>query len=141
MKNIKPIIGIIKNFNIKKGAIASTIAHDSHNIICIGNKDVEIVKAINLLIATKGGICASFKKNNLILPLEIGGIMTNKSAVEVAIKYKLINDYAINKLGCTLKSPFMTMSFMALLVIPELKIGDKGLFDIRTLEFVNLFEN
>jgi len=140
-KNIKPIIGIIKNFNIKKGAIASTIAHDSHNIICVGKDDSEIVKAINMLIDSKGGISASCKKNSIILPLEIGGIMTNKSAKVVANKYKQISNFAINKLGCTLKSPFMTMSFMALLVIPELKIGDKGLFDIRTLEFVNLFEN
>lgn len=140
-KNIKPVVGVIKNFNIKKGAIASTIAHDSHNIISIGKNDNEIVKAINLLIKSKGGISACFEKTNLILPLEIGGLMTNKSAIEVSKKYKKLNDFAIKTLGCTLKSPFMTMSFMALLVIPELKIGDKGLFDIRTLEFVNLFEN
>lgn len=140
-KNIKPIVGIIKNFNIKQGAIASTIAHDSHNIIAIGKSEEDIANAINLLVKSKGGISACYEKTNKLLSLEIGGIMTNKSAIEVAKKYKSISDFAINKLGCTLKAPFMTMSFMALLVIPELKIGDKGLFDIRTLKFVNLFEN
>lgn len=140
-KKAKPTIGIIKNFNISKGAIASTISHDSHNIICIGKDDTDIINALNLIIETKGGISASYNSTHLILPLEIGGIMTNKPAKEVAKKYKEISDYTKSKLGSTLKAPFMTMSFMTLLVIPELKISDKGLFDIKKMKFVELFEN
>lgn len=140
-KNSKPIIGIINNYNIKNGAIASTIAHDSHNIIAVGNNDTDIISAINSLIKNKGGIVTSLKNKTDLLPLEIAGIMTNSKAEIVAKKYKQLTNTVINKMGCKLKSPFMTLSFMALLVIPELKIGDKGLFDIRSLEFVNLFEN
>ena len=140
-KSAKPIIGIVKNFNIKTGAIASTIAHDSHNIISIGASDKEIIKAINIVIKTKGGISACNNNLSEILPLEIAGLMTSKNGNWVAKKYKSISDFAKTKLGSTLHAPFMTMSFLALLVIPELKIGDKGLFDIRTLQFVNLFEN
>ncbi|MBI5540587.1 MAG: adenine deaminase [Bacteroidia bacterium] len=139
--NATPVIGIVKNFNIKNGAIASTIAHDSHNIISIGDSDFEIAKAINLVIESKGGISACNKNNSEILPLEIAGIMTSKNAEWVAEKYKAISDFAKKELCTNLHAPFMTMSFLALLVIPELKIGDKGLFDIRTLEFVHLFEN
>ncbi len=139
--NAKPAIGIIKNFNIINGAIASTISHDSHNLICIGKNDTDIVNAINLLVKSKGGISACFNSEKLILPLEIGGIMTNKPALEVAKKYKEISDFSKFILGSTLKAPFMTMSFMSLLVIPELKISDKGLFDIKKLKFVELFEN
>lgn len=140
-KNATPVIGIVKNFNIKNGAIASTIAHDSHNIISIGDSDFEITKAINLVIESKGGISACNKNNSELLPLEIAGIMTSKNVEWVAEKYKAISDFAKKELGTNLNAPFMTMSFLALLVIPELKIGDKGLFDIRTLEFVTLFEN
>jgi adenine deaminase len=140
-KNATPVIGIVKNFNIKNGAIASTIAHDSHNIISIGDSDFEIAKAINLVIESKGGISACNEIQSELLPLEIAGIMTSKNVEWVAEKYKAISDFAKKELGTNLNAPFMTMSFLALLVIPELKIGDKGLFDIRTLEFVTLFEN
>jgi adenine deaminase len=139
--NPKPIIGIIKNFNLKEGAIASTIAHDSHNIIAVGKNDEDLLEAINLIIASKGGIAASHKSigANKILPLEIAGLMTFSDTETVAKKYHEINSFAKEILGSNLNSPFMTLSFMSLLVIPELKIGDKGMFDIRSLEFVPLF--
>lgn len=142
-KHAKPVIGAVENFNINNGAIASSIAHDSHNIICIGANDKSIADAINLLIKQKGGIVAldSERKISHFLPLEIGGLMTSKNAEWVAKKYQVINDFAKKELGTTLYAPFMTMSFLSLLVIPELKIGDKGLFDIRVPGFVNLFEN
>ncbi len=139
-KNAKPIIGFIKNFNLKTGAIASSIAHDSHNIIAVGTNDNDLLEAINTIIENKGGICVINKnyKNSLIL--EIGGLMTSNDSNEVAKKYTEISNYTKKILGSKLKSPFMTLSFMALLVIPELKIGDKGLFDFENFKLTELFE-
>ena len=142
-KKAKPVCGIVENFNLKIGALASSIAHDSHNIICIGCNDENIVDAINTLIKNKGGITAVHLEENIShsLPLEIAGLMTSKNAAWVAEKYNVLNNFAKTNLGTTLYAPFMTMSFLSLLVIPELKIGDKGLFDIRIPGFVNLFTN
>jgi adenine deaminase len=138
-QNSKPAIGFIKNFNLKKGAIASSVAHDSHNIIAIGTNDRDIVNAINLLIKQKGGLCAVNGIEKTLLPLPIGGIMTDNNGEKVAYLYSELNKKA-QTLGSTLKAPFMTLSFMALLVIPKLKLSDKGLFDGNLFKFVSLFE-
>ncbi|HQH18577.1 MAG TPA: adenine deaminase [Bacteroidales bacterium] len=140
----KPSIGFIKNFGLKKGAIASTVAHDSHNIIAVGTNDYSILKAMQLLIEKKGGICVIEEKNegehnnSFFLPLQVGGIMSNENGYLVAEKYIHI-DKKVKELGCKLTSPFMTLSFMALLVIPEIKISDKGLFDVKLFDFIPLF--
>lgn len=133
-------IGFIKNIGLKKGAIASSIAHDSHNIIAVGATDRDIVEAVNRLVENKGGIVVGTAESLLDLPLEVAGLMSTRSGEEMALRYELLNAEA-QKLGTSLKSPFMTLSFMSLLVIPELKLGDKGLFDVTKFEFVELFVN
>ena len=139
-KNKKTIVGFINGFGFKTGAIASSIAHDSHNIIAIGANDEDIMLAINKLIDIQGGIVVVKNKAIEFLQLEIAGLMTYQNPKIVSKKYKDLNSKAIS-LGSKLKAPFMTMSFMALLVIPKLKIGDKGLFDIEKFNYVKLFEN
>ena len=121
----------IKNFGLKKGAIASSVAHDSHNIIAVGVDDESISDAVNLVIENKGGVSAADHKNpsfNKILPLPVAGLMSNEDGYKVAEMYTAI-DSAAKELGSQLTAPFMTLSFMALLVIPHLKLSDKGLFD------------
>ncbi|HAN18957.1 MAG: adenine deaminase [Bacteroidetes bacterium GWC2_33_15] len=137
-KNEIPVVGLIKNFNLKSGAIAGSIAHDSHNIIAIGTTDNDIVKAINTVIENKGGIVACDSKQIVDLKLNVAGLMSTEQAEEVAAKYEKVNTQA-KMMGSTLTAPFMTMAFMALLVIPELKIGDKGLFDVSKFQFTSLF--
>jgi adenine deaminase len=136
----KPSVGFITGFGLKKGAIASTVAHDSHNIISVGSNDEEIIQAINLLIASKGGISLVNGDKILHLPLPVAGIMSDENGYKVADNYKLLN-YEVKNLGSLLQSPFMTLSFMALLVIPELKMSDKGLFDGNKFEFTSLFDD
>ena len=132
--NRPPAIGFIKNFNLKKGAIASSVAHDSHNIIVVGTDDVSICKAVNLLIDVQGGIVAVNGGDIKLLPLPVAGIMSAENGYEVALAYADI-DAMSKAMGSTLQSPFMTLSFMALLVIPELKLSDKGLFDGNNFKF------
>jgi adenine deaminase len=135
--NTKPAIAFIKNFGLKSGAIASSVAHDCHNIVVVGTSDEEICKAVNILIENKGGICAvnGSKVNSLALP--VAGIMSDKNGWETGKLYQEIDAMA-KKLGSTLKAPFMTLSFMALLVIPDLKLSDKGLFSGNSFSFVDL---
>ena len=135
---IKPAIGFVSGFGIKKGALASSIAHDSHNIIAVGSSDAEIVKAINRVVEMKGGIAVTAEEEEMALALPVAGLMTNEEGLSVAEKYKEINHFASGT-GTRLHAPFMTLSFMALLVIPELKIGDKGLFKIGEMKFQELF--
>ena len=123
-----PKIAFIKNFGFKHGAIASTVAHDSHNIIAVGVDDTSIMKAINLVIKEKGGVSCVHAQDEKILALPVAGLMSNADPFEVAEKYTQI-DQMSKSLGSLLGSPFMTLSFMALLVIPHLKLSDKGLFD------------
>jgi adenine deaminase len=118
----------IKNFGLKRGAIASSVAHDSHNIIVVGVSDEAICEAVNVLIDHKGGLSATNGDHTEVLPLPIAGLMSNESAEIVAEKYTALVNMA-RDLGSTLTSPFMSLSFMALLVIPSLKLSDKGLFD------------
>jgi len=131
-------IGFIKNIGLKKGAIASSIAHDSHNIIAVGATDEDIVKVVNRLVENRGGIVVGTAEHLLDLPLEVAGLMSTLDGKEVAARYQQLNEEAW-KLGTSLMSPFMTLSFMSLLVIPELKLSDKGLFDVTKFEFVELF--
>lgn len=132
-------VGFIKNFGLKSGAIASTVAHDSHNIIAVGTSDEEICRVVNLLIDAKGGVAVIDASKNIsnVLPLEIGGLMSADPAERVAELYSEIDRQA-KELGCTLKAPFMSLSFMALLVIPSLKLSDKGLFDGNKFEMTSL---
>ena len=132
-----PAIGFIRNFGLKFGAIASSVAHDSHNIIAVGVSDEAICKAVNLVIEHKGGICAVSEAKEHILPLPVAGIMSAENGTTVAKKYAELDAFA-KTLGCTLQAPFMTLSFMALLVIPSLKLSDKGLFNGNSFTFSNL---
>jgi len=132
-----PAISFINGFKLSQGAIASSVAHDSHNIIAVGCSDEEISEAINLLISSQGGISAISKDKQLHLPLEVAGIMSHKDAFEVAQKYEELDKFVKEELHSTLSAPFMTLSFMALLVIPEIKLSDKGLFDGRTFHFIS----
>jgi len=135
-----PAVGFIKGFGLKEGAFASSVSHDSHNIICIGTNDEDIVSAVNEVVRMKGGLAVSSGGKSYTMNLDIAGIMTNRTCEETAAGYLQLSDL-VKSLGCTLKAPFMTLSFMALLVIPELKIGDKGLFDGNKFCLTSLFED
>ncbi len=125
----------IKNIGLRQGALASTVAHDCHNIVAVGVDDHSICEAVNALIKCKGGIAVcDGKKNTSVLPLPIAGLMSDKSGYHVSEEYSLVDKKA-KALGSTLRAPFMTMSFMALLVIPSLKLSDKGLFDGSKFQF------
>lgn len=137
-QNQKPKVGFLKNFGLKKGALASSIAHDSHNIIAIGANDEDICAAINSLVEKKGGIVAQNGNDISLLPLPVGGLMSCEGLEIIAEKYKSLNEKAW-EFGCRVKAPFMTLSFLSLLVIPEIKLGDRGLFDVNKFEFIPLF--
>ena len=127
----------IKGVGLKKGAIASSIAHDSHNIVAVGYNSEMMAKAVNQVIENEGGIAIASVDFEDSLPLPIAGLMSNEDAFDVAHKLGVLHDMA-NALGCKLVSPFMTMAFMALLVIPSIKISDKGLFDVDNFEFMDV---
>ncbi len=132
-KNSPVAKAFVKNFELKHGAIASSVAHDSHNIIAVGVDDESICKAVNLVIKEKGGV-SCVGNSDMILPLPVGGLMSNEDGYKVAELYTAI-DKAAKDLGSKLSAPFMTLSFMALLVIPHLKLSDLGLFDGDKFEF------
>jgi adenine deaminase len=136
-KNAKPSIAFIKNFGIKEGAIASSVGHDSHNIIAIGVSDEAICKAVNLIIENRGGVCAVNNLEEKIVSLPVAGIMSDKSAKEIGKAYAEL-DVMAKQMGSTLRAPYMSLSFMALLVIPSLKLSDKGLFDGTSFKFTSL---
>ena len=136
-ENKKPAIAFIKNFGLKEGAIASSVGHDSHNIIAVGVSDAAICKAVNLLIEAKGGICAISNSNEKIVPLPVAGIMSDKDGETVGKLYTAL-DLMAKLLGSQLNAPYMTLSFMALLVIPALKLSDKGLFNGTDFKFTSL---
>ena len=138
-QNVPPSVAFIKNFGLKQGAIASSVAHDSHNIIAVGVDDSSICEAVNLIIEAQGGVSAvDGKGTKKLLKLPIAGIMSGEDGYEVAKEYSEIDKFA-KELGCTLNSPFMSLSFMALLVIPNLKLSDLGLFDGENFSFTGLF--
>jgi adenine deaminase len=128
-KNFPVAKSFVKNFGLKNGAIASSVAHDSHNIIAVGVDDESICKAVNLVIKEKGGVSAVSNKNENVLGLPVAGLMSNEDGYKVAVAYTTIDKMTKEELGSKLASPFMTLSFMALLVIPHLKLSDLGLFD------------
>lgn len=136
-ENSKPSIAFIKNFGIKEGAIASSVGHDSHNIIAIGVSDEAICKAVNLIIENKGGICAITKTTEKVVALPVAGIMSDQPAEIIGNAYAALDAMA-KEMGSTLRAPYMSLSFMALLVIPSLKLSDKGLFDGNTFKFTSL---
>jgi len=140
-KHDKPVVGYIKNFGLKSGAIGGSIAHDSHNMIIVGADDKSIVDVCNKLIDIKGGIALKDNNLNIIdyLALPYAGLMSNENGVDIAEKYDSMNLKA-KEMGCGFHAPFMTLAFMSLLVIPEIKIGDKGLFDVTSFKFIPLFE-
>lgn len=135
--NGKPQVGFIKGFNISNGAIGATIAHDSHNIVAIGSSDLYLVKIINALIGYKGGVGVVSDDETDIFPLPVAGLMSHEPANTIAENYNRINAKT-KSLGCKLKAPFITMAFMALPVIPELKLTDKGLVDVSRFDFVDV---
>lgn len=136
-QNEAPSIAFIKNFGLKKGAIASSVGHDSHNIIAVGVSDEMICKAVNVLIENKGGICVVSEELNEVVPLPVAGIMSDQPAEIIGRAYGKLDQLA-KELGSTLGAPFMTLSFMGLLVIPSLKLSDKGLFDGSKFQFTSL---
>ena len=136
-KNETPSIAFIKNFGIKEGAIASSVGHDSHNIIAIGVSDEAICKAVNLIIENKGGVCAVTKTTEKVVALPVAGIMSDQPAEIIGNAYAALDAMA-KEMGSTLRAPYMSLSFMALLVIPSLKLSDKGLFDGNTFKFTSL---
>ncbi|MCB0725783.1 MAG: adenine deaminase [Ignavibacteriae bacterium] len=135
--NDAPVVAFIKNFGLKNGAIASCVAHDSHNIIAVGVTDDDIAHAVNGIIDEKGGISVSADGITEVLPLPVAGIMTTDDGYKTAERYSKLDSLA-KELGSTLYAPFMTLSFMALPVIPALKLSDKGLFDVSRFGFTDI---
>ncbi len=135
----KPAVAFINNFGLKEGAIASSVAHDSHNIIAVGVDDESICEAVNLIVREKGGVSAVSNLKKGVLALPVAGFMSNEDGYKLAESYTMIDRFSKEQLGSTLISPFMSLSFMALLVIPSLKLSDLGLFDGNTFSFVDLF--
>lgn len=133
----KPAVAFIKGFGLKTGAIAGTIAHDSHNIIAVGVNDSDIISAINEIHKHQGALVVCDGTAIHSLPLPIGGLMSDQNYEFVANSYKKLTQQAHN-FGCLIRSPFMTLAFMSLLVIPELKLSDKGLFDGNAFQFINV---
>jgi adenine deaminase len=134
--NAPVAISFVKNFCFKQGAIASTVAHDSHNIIAVGVTDAEICEVVNALIKVEGGISAFANGELKVLPLPVAGLMATEKAETVAAGYTALNNFSAQVMGGSMQAPYMTLSFMALLVIPHLKLSDKGLFDGDTFSFV-----
>jgi adenine deaminase len=135
-KNAPVAKAFIKNFGIKKGAIASSVAHDSHNIVAVGVDDESLMKAVNLVIKERGGVSSVTNETQMVLGLPVAGLMSNDDGYKVAVAYTAIDKMVKVDMDSTLTAPFMTLSFMALLVIPHLKLSDLGLFDGDAFKFV-----
>lgn len=137
-EDVPPAIGFIKNIGLRKGAIASSVGHDSHNITAVGADDESLAKAVNLVIENKGGLSVVTENEEHVLSLPVAGLMSDKDGYWVANEYTKL-DKLSREMGSTLNAPFMTLSFMALLVIPSIKLSDKGLFDGDKFEFIDVF--
>jgi adenine deaminase len=135
----RPAIGFVKGFGLRKGAIAFSVGHDSHNITSVGVTDEDICRAVNLIIENKGGLSIVYEDKEEILPLPVAGLMSDDDGFIVAEKYLKLLDFA-KSLGAGLKEPFVNLAFISLLVIPEIRLSDRGLFDSNTFRFINLFE-
>lgn len=139
-RDAPPAVGFVRNFGLKEGAIASSVAHDSHNIIAVGTDDPTLCGAVNEIISVGGGVVALSKNRKELLPLPVAGLMSLRDGYQVAEAYTAVDAMA-KSMGSTLQAPFMTLSFMALLVIPEIKLSDKGLFDGKDFRLTKLFED
>ncbi|MFT4060867.1 MAG: adenine deaminase [Edaphocola sp.] len=131
-------IGFVHGFGLRSGAMASSVAHDSHNIVFVGVDDDAIATAVAAIVNQKGGICVTADGNTMLMPLPVAGLMSEEDGITVAATYEKLDAFA-KQLGSKLEAPFMTLSFMALPVIPTLKITDKGLFDVNQFAFTDLF--
>ena len=139
-RDAPPSVGFVKNFGLKRGAIASSVAHDSHNIVAVGVTNEDIARAVNLIIGEKGGISAVSCDEEMILPLPIAGIMSDNDYETIALNYTAMDRFA-KTMGSKLTAPFMTLSFMSLPVIPEIKITDRGIFDGSAFRYIDLFHS
>ncbi|CAN5627127.1 adenine deaminase [soil metagenome] len=137
-QDLQPAIAFIKNFGLKNGAIASSVAHDSHNIICVGTDDASICRAVNLIIKNTGGLSLVNGEEELSIALPVAGLMSDQDCETIGNAYAKI-DRKAKEMGSTLRAPYMSLSFMALLVIPQLKLSDKGLFDGKEFKFSSVF--
>ncbi|MBN2297253.1 MAG: adenine deaminase [Deltaproteobacteria bacterium] len=134
----RPAVGFVKGFGLVRGAIATSVAHDSHNIVAVGVTDRDICDAVNAVIENRGGLAAAHEGQVESLALRVAGLMSDEDAYKVAERYSLLDSLA-GEFGSTMNAPFLTLSFMALLVIPSLKLSDKGLFDAERFTFTSLF--
>ena len=137
-KPSRPAVAFIRGFGLRRGALASSVAHDSHNIVAVGVTDKDILHAVNLLIEHTGGVTAYCSTEMVAVPLPVAGLMSNEDGYEVAAAYQNADALA-KRLGSTLYAPFMTLAFMALLVIPELKLSDQGLFDVKKFGITSIY--
>ncbi len=132
-----PAIGFVRGFGLRRGAVASSVAHDSHNIVAVGADDTSLCTAVNAIIEAQGGICATNGAGDVrVLPLPIGGLMSPDNGYALARNYAAIDAWTREELLCPLRAPFMTLSFLALPVIPALKMTDKGLFNVEVFQHV-----
>ncbi len=130
-------LGFVRGFGLRAGALASSVAHDSHNIVAVGVDDASLAAAVNLVIAQRGGLSVVGEGRRAVLPLPIAGLMSDRDGRTVARRYTAL-DARAKQLGSRLDAPFMTLSFMALLVIPDLKLSDRGLFSGSQWAFLPL---
>jgi len=137
--NIPPAIGFVRGFGIQRGALASSVAHDSHNIVAVGTDDAALCAAVNAVIEARGGISATDGAGeSRVLPLPIAGLMSPADGYELAQSYARLDTWTKETLGCALRAPFMALSFLALPVIPALKMTDRGLFDVERFDFTGV---
>jgi adenine deaminase len=135
----EPAVAFIRGFGLDAGALASSVAHDSHNVLAVGTSDDALARAVNAVIRQEGGISAMDDEAEHVLPLPIAGLMSDAPYDEVARRYTRLSRFVQDELGSPMDAPFMTLSFMALLVIPQLKLSDQGLFDGDAFQFVDRF--
>ena len=131
-----PAVALVRNFGLKRGALASSVAHDSHNVVAVGASDAELARAVNLVIQHGGGLSFASDETEKVLPLPIAGLMAIDDAATVGAAYRELSELA-QAAGCKLQAPYMCLSFLALLVIPQLKLSDKGLFDVGKFSLVD----
>ncbi|PSQ72282.1 MAG: adenine deaminase, partial [Bacteroidetes bacterium QH_2_64_26] len=134
----EPSVAFVRGFGLDRGALASSVAHDSHNVVAVGTSDEALARAVNAVVRQEGGISAVAKGTH-VLPLPIAGLMSDEPYDVVARRYTRLSDYVEEELGSPMDAPFMTLSFLALLVIPKLKLSDQGLFDGDAFTFVDRF--
>jgi adenine deaminase len=133
-----PAVGFIRGFGLDEGALASSVAHDSHNVVAVGTSDAALARAVNAVIRQEGGISAVAEGTH-VLPLPIAGLVSDEPYDVVARRYTRLSRFVQDELGSPMDAPFMTLSFMALLVIPQLKLSDQGLFDGEAFSFADVF--